>query len=124
MAKSKKERNLMPAWQKGQSGNPNGRPKKYTTVLMDAGYRMSEINDVIQSMLKMDLDQLKIVWDNPRATILEKTIANALRKSLEKGSLYSIETLLSRVYGKPKESVQAVTDNRIEVVFVDGKSIT
>jgi hypothetical protein len=27
-----------------------------------------------------------------------------MRKSLEKGSLYSIETLLSRVFGKPKET--------------------
>ena len=124
MAKSKKEQNLMPAWQKGQSGNPAGRPKKYTSVLMQSGYRMSEINDVIQAMLKMDLDGLREVWQNPKATVLEKTIANALRKSLEKGSLYSIETLLSRVYGKPKESIQAVTDNKIEVVFVQGKSIT
>jgi hypothetical protein len=41
---------------------------------------------------------------------LEKTIANAMRKSLEKGSLYSIETLLSRVYGKPKETAD-VTQN-------------
>ena len=114
----------MPAWQKGQSGNPAGRPKKYTTSLMQSGYKLSEINDVIQSMLKMNLDGLRDVWQNPKATVLEKTIANALRKSLEKGSLYSIETLLSRVYGKPKESIQAVTDNKIEVVFVQGKSIT
>ena len=124
MAKSKKEKNLMPAWQKGQSGNPNGRPKKYTTTLIQSGYKLSEINDVIQSMLKMDLDGLRDVWQNPKATVLEKTIANALKRSLEKGSLYSIETLLSRVYGKPKESVQAVTDNRIEVVYIKGKSIT
>ena len=33
---------------------------------------------------------------------LEKTIAAAMLKILEKGSLYSLETLLTRVYGKPK----------------------
>ena len=43
---------------------------------------------------------------NPKATILEKTIANAMKKSLEKGSLYSIDTLLTRVYGKPKETAE------------------
>jgi hypothetical protein len=61
-------------------------------------------------MMAMDLEELKSVWENPKATILEKTIANAMRKSLEKGSLYSLETLMNRVYGKPKETV----DNNIK----------
>lgn len=89
---------------KGETMNPHGRPKKYVTLLKEQGYKLAEINDTIQAMLSMDLDELKDVWQNPKATILEKTIANAMRKSLEKGSLYSIETLLSRVYGKPKET--------------------
>lgn len=93
-------------FKKGQSGNPNGRPKKYITLLRESGYKLSEINDTIQVMLAMDFSELKKVWDNPNATILEKTIASAMRRGLEKGSLYSIETLLSRVYGKPKEQVE------------------
>ena len=116
------EHNLIPA-KKGEIRNPYGRPKKYITLLKEEGYKLSEINDTIQTMLSMELDDLKSVWDNPRATILEKTIANALRKSLEKGSLYSIETLLTRVYGKPKETNQVLTDNKIEVIFVEGKTI-
>jgi len=108
---------------KGETHNPNGRPRKYVSLLKEQGYKLSEINDTIQTMLSMDVSELKLVWDNPKATILEKTIANAMRKSLEKGSLYSIETLLTRVYGKPKETSQVQTDSRIEVVFVDGKTI-
>jgi hypothetical protein len=108
---------------KGQSGNPAGRPKKYVSLLKEYGYRISEINDTIQVMMAMDLDELKSVFDNPKATILEKTIANAMRKSLSKGSLYSLETLLTRVYGKPKEQMDITTDNKIEIVFVDGKTI-
>ena len=56
-------------------------------------------------------------------TILEKTIANAMNKSLNKGSLYSIDTLLTRVYGKPKEQYDIQQDTKIEVVFVEGKTI-
>lgn len=89
---------------KGETMNPNGRPKKFVTLLKEHGYKVSEVNDTVQAMLAMTLDELKEVWNDPKATILEKTIANAMRKSLEKGSLYSIETLLSRVYGKPKET--------------------
>ena len=96
--------------QKGQVLNPTGRPKKYITLLKEQGYKLSEVNDTIQVMMAMDLEELKSVWENPKATILEKTIANAMRKSLEKGSLYSLETLMNRVYGKPKETV----DNNIK----------
>jgi hypothetical protein len=93
-------------FKKGQSGNPNGRPRKYVSLLKEQGYKRSEINDTIQAMMAMDMVELKEVYDNPRATILEKTIANAMRKSLEKGTLYSLETLLSRVFGQPKQEVE------------------
>ena len=109
--------------QKGETLNPNGRPRKYVSLLKEQGYKLAEINDTIQAMMSMDLEELKTVWDNPKATILEKTIAAAMRKSLEKGSLYSLETLLTRVYGKPKEQMDIQTDNRIEIVFVEGKTI-
>jgi hypothetical protein len=98
---------------KGQSGNPNGRPRKYVSLLKEQGYKVSEINDTIQAMMAMEFEELKSVWDNPKATILEKTIAAAMRKSLERGSLYSLETLLTRVYGKPKETLD--TNNKTEL---------
>ena len=105
---------------KGQSGNPNGRPRKYVTSLKAQGYRLSEINDTILAMMSMNSEELKSVYDNPDATILEKTIANAMNKSLIKGSLYSIETLLTRVYGKPKEQaeIDITSDNTITVKFM------
>lgn len=99
-------------FEKGQSGNPNGRPRKYVTLLVDQGYKRSEINDTIQNMMAMTVDELKQVWDNPKATILEKTIASAMRKSIEKGTLYSLETLLSRVYGLPKQELAATVESR------------
>jgi hypothetical protein len=109
--------------EKGETNNPNGRPRKYVSLLKDAGYKLSEINDTIQTMMAMDIQELKGVYENPQATILEKTIASAMRKSLEKGSLYSLETLLTRVYGKPKETAEVTNDGKIEVVFVNGKTI-
>ena len=107
----------------GESGNPNGRPRKYVTLLKEQGYKLSEINDTIQVMMSMDMDELSDVYKNPKATVLEKTIANAMNKSLQKGSLYSLDTLLSRVYGKPKEQMDIQQDTKIEVVFVEGKTI-
>lgn len=94
-------------WVKGQSGNPNGRPRKFVSLLASQGYTRSEINDTLQAMMSMTLEELAEVYKEPKATILEKTVANAMKKSLEKGTLYSLETLLSRVYGQPKQEVAA-----------------
>ena len=103
--------------------NKEGRPRKYVSLLKDAGYKVSEINDTIQNMMAMDLEELKQVYDNPKATILEKTIANAMVKSLQKGSLYSLETLLTRVYGKPKETSSVENTGKVEFVITKGKTI-
>jgi hypothetical protein len=103
--------------------NKNGRPRKYISLLKEQGYKASEVNDTIQALMAMDLEELKSVWDNPKATILEKTIAGAMRKSLEKGSLYSLDTLLTRVYGKPKETSTVENTGKIEFVITKGKTI-
>jgi hypothetical protein len=116
------EKNLIP-FIKGQSGNPGGRPKKFTTLLRESGYKQNEINDTIQSMLSLTIDELKSVHESGEATILEKTIANALYRSWRKGSLYSIETLLTRTFGKPKEQLDIdanVNISAIEIVIKEG----
>jgi hypothetical protein len=101
----------------GESGNPNGRPRKYVSTLREQGYKLSEINDCIQVMMAMTIEELKEAFENPTATVLEKTIAAAIKRSIEKGSLYSIETLLSRVYGKPKESVDMDIQGEVTVTM-------
>jgi hypothetical protein len=103
--------------------NLEGAPRKYISLLKEKGYKAAEINDCILVMISMSLDELSEVWKNPKATILEKTMANALKKSLERGSLYSIETLLSRAVGKPKESIDHTTKgdsiNEIKITIID-----
>jgi len=53
------EQNLTP-FKKGEVANPNGRPKKYVTLLKEQGYKLAEINDTIQAMLSMDLRPLQM----------------------------------------------------------------
>lgn len=117
------EHNLRPA-KKGEVRNPHGRPRKYVSELRAQGYKISEVNDAIQVLMSMTLDELKEVYTNPKATVLEKTIASAIRKSIEKGSLYSIETLLTRAFGKPKEQMDLNAQGgfKIEVVYKDADS--
>jgi hypothetical protein len=99
--------------EKGETANPNGRPKKFTTLMKEEGYKLSEVNDSIQAIMAMDEKTIKEVLKNDNATMLEKTVARAIIKSYEKGSLYSMDTLLSRVFGKPKETVDATVEAKV-----------
>ena len=105
---------------KGKSGNPNGQPRKLATQLKIIGYTKAEAAKTIEAMLAMNIIELKEMFENPNATILEKTIAAALKRSLEKGSLYSIDTLLNRTHGKSTEMLQVQSDNITEIKLTYG----
>ena len=104
----------------GESGNPNGRPRKFVSLLKEQGYKVGEINDTLMALLSMDLEELKDVFQNEKATVLEKAVAGAIKKSIEKGSLYNIETIITRAMGKPKEMLQHSGDTTIRVLYGKG----
>lgn len=112
MPSSEGLKNLIP-FIKGKSGNPKGRPRKFVCLLKDIGYNKQDVNDTIQTMMAMTIKELAEVFKDEEATILEKTVANAMRKSLEKGSLYSIETLMTRIYGQPRQESDIKMDANI-----------
>lgn len=101
--KAKKGRNggTLQTWERGESGNPSGRPPKLQSVLGREGFTVSQINDCLSILLSFNMDELKALFDNPDASVLEKTVARALVKSLTRGDLVALETVLSRVHGRP-----------------------
>ena len=82
------------------------RPRKHSSLLKVQGYSLSDINDCIRAMFAMDMQELLAVDKDARATILEKTVARAMLKCLKSGSLQSVKTLLNRVYGTPRQTIE------------------
>lgn len=103
--------------------NKNGAPRKLISTFSEIGYTKREINDCIQNILALTLEEIKQIETNDDCTILERTIAKALIKGFEKGSLYNLETTLSRSMGTPNQSIEQTNDNKIEIVYVEGKTI-
>ena len=103
----KNTENILPhRFQKGISGNPNGRPRKLVTQLTSLGYKQSEVNDTLLTLLALNRAELNEVFDNPDSTILEVAIAGAMISAISKKNLYSIESILTRAMGKPREQVE------------------
>jgi hypothetical protein len=95
-------------WLPGVSGNPNGRPRKFMTQMKDAGYKHSEILDTIKALLACTAAELKEIVEDTSGTVLERTVANALGKALVAGSLHPLETLITRAWGMPKETIEEI----------------
>ena len=103
--------------------NTKGAPRKVVSTLSEIGYNNREIVDTMMSLVALTQSELQMIIDDENNTALERTVAKAIVKGLEKGSLYNLEQLINRAIGKPKETQQVSTDSRIEVVFVKGKTI-
>ena len=94
-------------WKPGQSGNPKGRPKKFATTLKENGYKIGEINATLQNLLALNAIELREIIKDDDATILEAIVAKMLIKAKKSGDMRGLETLLSRVFGHPKQSFEA-----------------
>ena len=75
------------------------------------------------SHAEMTKSEIESICENESFTMLERLVAKALIKDFEKGSLWNIEVILSRSIGRPKETTAIEQDTKIEVVFVEGKTI-
>ena len=84
-----KPENVLPhKFKKGQTGNPNGRPRK-----------LPELDKLLADVLGEEKDGITA----------GEAILKAIRARAAKGDVRAAELLLDRAYGKPKQSI----DNNI-----------
>ena len=93
------EQNLKP-FKKGQSGNPNGRPKK-----------LPHLEELLADILGEDKEGITAA----------EAILRALRAKATKGDIRAAEVLLERAYGKAKQGIELSGTNEgpIQIIIND-----
>lgn len=82
-------------FKKGQSGNPNGRPRI-----------LPELKEVMERLLSENITDNK---SGKEIQILEAVLRTLQAKAL-KGDMRAIQELLDRFYGKPKQYTDVTTN--------------
>ncbi len=85
---TEKQRNNLRPWKKGQSGNPNGRPPKPSSII---------------SILKEELRKPSGLKEGES---WEQAIVRLWLAMVGDGDMKALKELLDRIYGKPAESLQ------------------
>jgi hypothetical protein len=112
-------------YQKGFDPNRNyaGAPRKLVSQIAEIGYTNSQLCDTIKNIAALTENEVKQIVDNEECTMFERMIAKAMIKDFSKSSLWNLEIVINRAFGKPKETQAVENTGKIEVVFVEGKTI-
>ena len=101
----------------GETGNPNGRPKKLVSSLIaqlkEEGYEgvtNGQISDVISLLLNLEKDRVKQLAEDAKQPIYVQRISRRLVTATDKEIGDFIDKQLDRAHGKPKTQVD-VTSN-------------
>jgi len=110
-------------FEKGETGNPNGRPKKLVSSLIaqlkEEGYEgvtNGQISDVISLLLNLEKDRVKVLAEDTKQPIYVQRISRRLITASDKEIGDFIDKQLDRAHGKPKQ-VQEITGK-------DGEALT
>jgi hypothetical protein len=126
MAKGKKTggRNF----QKGQVSNPRGGGALTPQTRALRKITIEHLEEIADLILQGNIEELKRLATDPSTSVMKVWIAKAAVAGMTSGNLHSLEIILNRVMGRPRETVQISgleggpikTENVFETAWRDG----
>lgn len=105
---------LKEPWKPGESGNPNGRPRKMVSqVLKDLGdvgienVTKSQVRGAIEVLLNCQKEDLEQYAEDKNHSMLIRIVARHLVKAGDNERLFDM--LLDRAFGKPDQKTDITT---------------
>lgn len=113
-------------FEKGESGNPAGRPKNIETLLKEhfleehnLKLSKTQVQDIIKNILGKNRNELIELAKNEELPFWIALIANKAQRDFSRGSIHILDVLFDRVYGKPKEEIdQTVNGGKPDTVEI------
>lgn len=120
------EQNLRPAWKKGQSGNPKGRPRSrvagFKVKLMGRktakefyGITPLELTEWYETLITLTFSELTALDANDDTPSIIKNYIRAIIQDMKAGRTTTVDKIVERLYGK---AIQ-----RMELTGADGSDL-
>lgn len=104
----------------GNQGGP-GRPSNPPELKAIRALTKEYVNEVMQLVLDNDWPALQRLANSTTEPMLKRLSAKALLTADRKGDISTLETILNRVLGKPKETVDHSAEGGFKIIIEDYK---